>query len=151
MKPFILDSANRFLPAAPPSLSSKQWVEAFDDIQTYGSATSVARSADQTATAKFWTANVIRQYNRALRDLATVRNLDAARTARLAAMVNVVGADAQISVMHAKYHYLRWRPVTAIDPTSVAPGGDGFGPVPGYDDGNAATVEVAGWRPLAAI
>ena len=53
-------------------------------------------------------------------------------------MVNIVGADAQISVMYAKYHYLFWRPVTAIDPTSVKPDGDGFGPTPGFDDGNAA-------------
>ncbi len=54
--------------------------------------------------------------------------------------------------LHAKYHYLFWRPVTAIngslDPTAVT--NDGFGPVPGYDDGNPATVEQAGWRPLLA-
>ena len=31
--------------------------------------------------------------------------------------------------MNAKYHYLFWRPVTAIDPTSVS--GDGYGAVPG--------------------
>ena len=48
--------------------------------------------------------------------------------------------------MNAKYHYLFWRPVSAIDPTAVAP--DGYGPVPGYDDGNPATVEQPGWRPL---
>jgi hypothetical protein len=65
-------------------------------------------------------------------------------------MINVVGADALMSTLHAKYHYLFWRPVTAIngslDPTAVT--NDGFGPVPGYDDGNAATAEQAGWRPL---
>ena len=43
---------------------------------------------------------------------------------------------------------MSWRPVTAIDPTSVKAAGDGFGPVPGFDDGNAATVEQPGWRPL---
>lgn len=37
-------------------------------------------------------------------------------------------------------------PVTAIDPTAVTT--DGFGPVPGFDDGNPATVEQPGWRPL---
>ena len=31
----------------------------------------------------------------------------------------------------------------------MKPTGDGFGPVPGFDDGNPATVEQAGWRPLA--
>src|SRR5205814_365537 len=39
-------------------------------------------------------------------------------------------------------------PVTAIDPTAVTD--DGFGPVPGFDDGNPATIEEAGWRPLIA-
>jgi hypothetical protein len=61
-------------------------------------------------------------------------------------MVNTVGADAQISCMYAKYHYLFWRPVTAIDPTSVS--SDGFGSMPGFDDGNPATAEQPGWRPL---
>ena len=67
----------------------------------------------------FWTANVIRQYNELARDVATAKSLGVVDTARLIAMVNTVGVDAQISVMYAKYHYLFWRPVTAIDPTSV--------------------------------
>src|SRR4029450_6467561 len=66
--------------------------------------------------------------------------------ARLLAMVNIVGADAQIAGIHAKYHYLFWRPVTAIDPTAVT--ADGFGPVPGFDDANPGRVEQGGWRPL---
>ena len=150
VKPFVLKSADQFLPDPPPALSSSLWVRSFQDIQAYGSSTSLLRSADQTAIAKFWTANVIRQYNRLVRDIADARHLGLVQTARLAAMVNVIGADAQISVMHAKYHYLFWRPVTAIDPSSVAPGGDGFGPVPGFDDGNSATAELSGWRPLIA-
>jgi hypothetical protein len=63
-------------------------------------------------------------------------------------MVNVVAADAGISFMNAKYHYLFWRPVTAIDPSSVS--ADGYGAAPGVDDGNPATVEQPGWRPLLA-
>ena len=63
-------------------------------------------------------------------------------------MTNEVGADAMIAMMNAKYHYLFWRPVTAIDPTSVT--NDGFGPVPGFDDGNPATIEQPGWRPFVA-
>jgi hypothetical protein len=150
VRPFILESAAQFLPGSPPPLSSSTWVHAFNDIQLYGSASSSVRTAAQTAVAKFWTANVIRQYNRLVRDLVDARHINLLQSARLAAMVNVIGADAQISVMHAKYHYLFWRPVTAIDPASVAPGGDGFGPVPGFDDLNAATAELLGWRPLVA-
>jgi hypothetical protein len=87
--------------------------------QLYGSANSTLRTDDQTAIAKFWTANVIRQYNRLVRDLADTHHLKLVQTARLAAMVNLIGADAQISVMHAKYHYLFWRSVTATDPINV--------------------------------
>ena len=111
---------------------------------------STKRTADQTATGRFYTANVIRQFNRLARDIAGSRSLGLLETARLAAMIDVVGADAGISVLNAKYHYLFWRPVTAIDPPSVKPDGDGFGPVPGYDDGNPATAEQVGWRPLIA-
>jgi hypothetical protein len=144
VRPFVLSSADQFLPAPPPSLSSQQWVTAFDELKTDGASTNP--NTAETTVAKFWTANVIRQYNRLARDVATSKSLDLVDTARLIAMVNTVGADAQISVMYAKYHYLFWRPVTAIDPTSVT--ADGFGPTPGYSDGNAATIEQPGWRPL---
>jgi hypothetical protein len=143
---FVPQDVDRFLPEPPPSLQSDEWVEAFNEVKAYGSATSSVRSDEQTKIAKFWSANVIRQYNRVGRDIAGARGLSLLETARLAAMVNLVGADALMSALHAKYHYLYWRPVTAIDPSAVT--ADGFGPVPGYDDGNPSTVEQAGWRPL---
>ncbi len=142
---FVMQSVGQFLPDSPPSLQSSEWVDAFNRIKAYGEATSSVRSDEQTRVAQFWSANVIRQYNGVGRDLTgTLPNLVPA--ARLLAMVNLVGADALMSALHAKYHYLFWRPVTAIDPTAVI--ADGFGPVPGYDDGNPATIEQTGWRPL---
>jgi hypothetical protein len=143
---FVLRSVDQFLPDPPPSPQSREWVAAFNQIKSYGAATGSARSDEQTAVARFWSANVIRQYNRVGRDIAAARGLSQLETARLAGMVNLVGADALMSALYAKYHYLFWRPVTAIDPTAVI--ADGFGPVPGYNDGNPATVEQTGWRPL---
>jgi hypothetical protein len=143
---FVLRSVDQFLPDPPPSLQSDEWAEAFEEISAYGSATSSLRTDEQTAIARFWSANVIRQFNRVGRDLGAARGLNLLQTARLAAMVNLVGADALGSALYAKYHYLFWRPVTAIDPSAVT--ADGFGPVPGYDDGDPATVEQTGWRPL---
>jgi hypothetical protein len=144
--PFILQSAAQFLPAPPPSLSSPIWVSGFNEVQAYGGANSSVRTVAQTNVAQFWSANVVRQYNGVARSIVDAHQLNLVQTARLAAMVNVVGADNGIATMYAKYHYLWWRPVSAIDATAVSP--DGFGPVPGYDDGNPATVEQAGWRPL---
>ena len=144
--PFVLRSAAQFLPPPPPSLSSPEWVAGFNEVKAYGGVNSSVRSVGQTNVAVFWSANVVRQYNGVVRGIVDARQLNLLQTARLAAMVNVVGADNGIATMYAKYHYLWWRPVSAIDATAVSP--DGFGPVPGYDDGNPATVEQAGWRPL---
>jgi len=148
MRPMILPEDDRFMPAPPPSLQSSEWTAAFDEVKSLGAAGSTTRTAEQTATATFWAANVPRQYEGLARGVSTAMGLDVPATARLLAMVNEVAADAMISMMTAKYHYLFWRPVTAIDPTSVS--NDGFGPVPGYDDGNPLTVEQPGWRPLLA-
>lgn len=146
VRPFILQNPDQFLPDSPPSLESSDWVEGFNQIKTYGEAASSARTSEQTAIAKFWSANVVRIYNRLARDIAEQQDLGLLQTARITAMVNTVGADALISCLFAKYHYLFWRPVTAIDPTAVT--ADGFGPIPGFDDGNPATAEQVGWRPL---
>jgi hypothetical protein len=148
MRPFGLESGDQFLPPPPPSLQSKQWVDAFNEVKSLGAANSTTRTPDQTAAAIFWTANVVRQYNGLARSIATSMSLDVPESARLLALVNEVGADAMIAMMNAKYHYLFWRPVTTIDPTSAT--NDGFGPVPGFDDGNPVTVEQPGWRPLVA-
>jgi len=146
VQPFLLKSPGQFQPEPPIPLSSTEWVRQFNEVKAYGGTASSLRTPEQTAIARFYTANVIRQFNRAARDLATARGLGLLDTARLLAMVNTVSADALMSVLNAKYRFLFWRPVTAIDPTAVT--ADGFGPVPGFDDGNPATVEEPGWRPL---
>jgi hypothetical protein len=148
MQPFVLRSADQFLPPAPPSLQSQQWVDAFNEVKSLGAVNSATRTAEQTTIANFWSANVNRQWGMLTRNLASSLGLDVPESARFFAMVDVTLADAGIAFMNAKYHYLFWRPVTAIDPTSIT--NDGFGPVPGFDDGNPATVEQPGWRPLLA-
>lgn len=147
VQPFLLKSPGQFKTEPPPPLTSQAWARAFDEVKAYGKSDSTVRTPEQTAIATFYTANVIRQFNRAARDLATDRNLSLLQTSRLFAMVNTVSADALMSVLNQKYHFLFWRPVTAIDPTSVT--ADEFGPSPaGFDDGNPRTVEQTGWRPL---
>jgi hypothetical protein len=148
VRPFVLESAIQFEPPPPPSLSSQTWIDSFNEVKAYGQDTNASglRTADMTTVARFWTANTVRQYNGVMRSIAGSQGYDVPETARLAAMVNEIAADTGITLMHAKYHYLFWRPVSAIDPSSVS--NDGFGTVAGFSDGNPATVEVQGWRPL---
>ena len=147
VQPFGLKTPGQFQPEPPPPLTSQRWVKAYEEVKTLGGSTSTARTADQTAVARFYLANVVRQFNRGARDLATARSLSLSQTARLLAMVNTVSADALMSTLNAKYRFLFWRPVTAIDPSAVS--ADGYGPVPGFDDGNSADGRGA-WLATAA-
>jgi vanadium-dependent haloperoxidase-like protein len=149
--PFLLAKAGQFHAPQPPPLTSRRWVEQFEEIRRVGGTASEAqgnRTPEQSAIARFWGSNVLRQYNLLGRDLVTQRALTLLDSARLLAMINMVAADAQINVFHAKYEALFWRPVTAIDPTSVVK--DWCDMVPGYEDNNDATFEEHGWRPLLA-
>ena len=72
------------------------------------------RTADQQAVAWFWNANAINQLNQTLRDAAVQHHMDLVDTVRLLAMGDMVSTDAGIACFDSKYHYLLWRPVTAI-------------------------------------
>src|SRR3954470_14834584 len=136
MKPYVLRGSSGVLSTPPPALSSTAWASAFNEIKDVGSATSTTRTPDQTNIARFWTANVVLQYNQALRDVATKKALTLRNSARLMAMVNIIAADGGIATLEAKYRFRFWRPVTAIDPTSIKSGGDLFGVGQDPNDGN---------------
>jgi hypothetical protein len=134
MKPFMLTSADQFRSPAPPAIGSPEYAAALNEVETMGGATSSARTPAQTATAQFWNANTVNQYNQVFRDVAANHGLDLVDAVRLFAMGDMVGADAGIACMDAKYHYLYWRPVTAIRNADL--------------DNNSATTPDATWSPL---
>src|SRR5262249_44557470 len=68
----------------------------------------------QTATAYFWAASPIDQFEGPLENVITEHRMDAVGAARLLAMSGLAGADAIIGCWDAKYSYLMWRPITAI-------------------------------------
>jgi hypothetical protein len=138
MHPFLLRAPDQFLPPPPPALNSPTWVKDFNEIQVMGRATGSQRTQEQTDIARFYTTNVVAQYNTAFRDVATQHGFDVRQTMRLVGVGSLVAADTGIACLNAKYHYWFWRPVTALN--AIAPG---------ITDGNPATVEEAGtWLPL---
>jgi hypothetical protein len=119
MHPFLLRSASQFRPGPPPALNSWTFKRDLAEVQAFGAKASTAhttlmRTLEQTDTAYFWNANVINQFNQALRDLATQHGMDLSDTTRLLAMGDLVVTDAGIACFDAKYTYLFWRPYTAI-------------------------------------
>jgi len=135
MVPFTMTSASQFFPEPPPALSSPEWVDDYNQVKILGAKNSTLRTDRQTETALFWTENTAAQYARALRNLAGARNLDAAETARLFALVWTSSADALIGCWNAKFFYSFWRPVTAIRSGDI--------------DGNDGTAPDSEWTPLA--
>jgi hypothetical protein len=118
--PLALASAAKLRPPGPPPTTSAAYAQDLAEVALLGRRSSTARTAQQTATAWFWTDLDVPQWNRALVRLAASRRLDAAETARMLALANVAGGDAMIACFDSKYSARFWRPVQAIhtaDPT----------------------------------
>ena len=134
MTPWALNSPSQFRPAGPPSLTSEQYAADFEEVKTLGANNSLTRTSEQTEIAVFWNGNTPASWNRIALAVAAARHTTLLRNARLLALLNVAMADAVIACWDAKYTYVFWRPVTAIQLASL--------------DGNPATLEDATWTPL---
>jgi hypothetical protein len=134
MQPFMLDSTSQFRAPPPPALTSALYTRDFNEIKAYGSATSTVRTPDETAIAYFWNANAINQVNQSLQNVAIQHNMDLLDTVRLLAAGNMVSTDAGMACFDSKYHWLSWRPVTAIRNADI--------------DGNPNTTPDPTWTPL---
>jgi hypothetical protein len=132
--PLALEYASQFRPDGPPALRSLEYARDFIEVKYLGRVDSRVRSAAQTAVARFWTDHDIPQWNRNLLRLADARGLTAIETARMLAMAHVAGGDAMIGCFDAKYQYLSWRPVHAIQRAET--------------DGNVFTLPDPAWQPL---
>ena len=136
MQPFLIDSPSQFRAPAPPALTSAEYAADLNETARMGSSTAPTsvRSPTQTAVAIFWTGSAIAQQNQGYRDEAVKNSMDLVDAVRLLAMGGLTTADASIACFDSKYHYLRWRPYTAIRNADI--------------DGNAATAADPQWAPL---
>jgi hypothetical protein len=133
--PLLVRSGAQFgEPGPPPALTSRRYTRDFAEVKALGSATSTARTPDQTSTALFFSGSPLVAYNAAMSNQVTMRDLDIVDAARMFAAVNMSIADAVISIWHAKYLYGFWRPITAIALADT--------------DGNPATTADPTWLPL---
>jgi hypothetical protein len=134
METWIIQSHSQFRPGGPPVLDSAQYAADYNEIKVMGSATSATRTADQTQFSELWAGNIIGIWNRAAVQVALTRELSLLQNARMLAQLNLAMADAYISCWDAKYTYVFWRPITAIQL--------------GDTDNNDATLADPNWTPL---
>jgi hypothetical protein len=134
LTPFMLKSASQFRPAAPDAITSDEFARDLAEVQSLGGAASIARTADQTVIARFWSANIITQFNVTLRAVAAQRGMALEETARMLAMANMSVGDASIACWDAKYTYSFWRPIQAIRTTGDATWKPLLAPTPNHPE-----------------
>ena len=93
MRPFTIETASQFRAPSQAALGSAQYAADFNETKDYGSATSIVRTPDETAIARFWNANVPSQQNQLYRDVAVQRGLDLVDAVHLMAMGSLTTAD----------------------------------------------------------
>jgi membrane-associated phospholipid phosphatase len=151
MTPWAISSPSQFRPNGPPALTSARYTADFNETKTMGSISSTTRTPDETIYAWFWAASTATYIWNHLADSLILRDErdednDSGRShehrnsllknARLLALLDIAMADAAIACWEAKYHYVFWRPVTAIPLADT--------------DGNPATISDPSWMPLFA-
>ncbi len=132
--PFVLNNANQFQPAPPPSLNSAAYAQAINQVKSLGAVNSTTRTAEQTTIAKFWSPPIWVTWNQIAENSALAHHTDLVHTARLFALLNLSFADTAIAMYDAKYQYNLWRPVTAIREAGTV--------------GNSAVTADPNWAPL---
>jgi hypothetical protein len=135
-KPFGIKTSDQFRASPPYSLDSPEYAADYDEVKRFGSNTSTERTQEMKDMGLFFLDNVSNLLNRVARIMAVQEGLDGWGTARLLAIVQMTQFDALLSSFESKYHYNRWRPITAIRS--------------GDDDGNGETTGDPTWSILQA-
>jgi len=121
--PFVLERADQFALADPPSLQSGEYVRDLQEVRILGGQGSTVRQDWQSRIADFWDGPPVGITNQAVRQAAAARPMSLSDRARALALVYVVGTDASIACWHYKYTKLFWRPETAINNSVRLPRG----------------------------
>jgi hypothetical protein len=137
LTPFGIKSGDQFRSAPPPSLTSRRYARDYREVMAIGSVNSGNRPQDRTDVARFFAAaSAAHAWNLAAQQVSEAAGLSLARNARAFALLNMAISDGLVASMETKYHYLFWRPVTAIRD--------------GHRDGNFSTEPDGAWTPLIA-
>ena len=134
MTPFVLDKVAQFRPGPPPDLTSDTWAKDYNEIKDLGDKNSTRRTPQQTEMARLWLAAGPIAYHPWERQIAIAKKMSVVESARFMALLSAAEADAIQSVYAAKWHYMFWRPMTAIRNGDL--------------DNNPATERDATWEPI---
>lgn len=129
--PFVLPAPNHFRPEPPPAVGSAKYLKALNQVKVFGDPTNPRHTTELDNIAKFYRLDSDILVNEIARKLSIANSLNLADNALLFARINLTGADVRIAEWDAKYFYLAWRPITALN----------------ADVSGAVTNNYAAWKP----
>ena len=133
--PFGIASANDFILAPPLVLTSNRYTKTYDEVMAVGSIDSTQRPPDRANVALFYAASSPTQvFNQVVEQVALEHSHSLSKNARVLALSNMAMNDSLVASFLNKYHYIFWRPETAIHA--------------GDTDGNPHTVGDPNWTPF---
>jgi hypothetical protein len=115
IKPFLLTSGDQFRPVAPPAPGTADFKKALAGVAEIGLAKSTTRTEEQTHIAQFYKQDAELTVNEAARILAKQHGSTLEESALVFLLTDLAEADARIALFDAKYNFLFWRPVTALN------------------------------------
>jgi hypothetical protein len=130
--PFGYEDPARFRPQPPPALRSRAYTADYNESRDLGRGTDTNRTAEQSATALFWSPSATALWSANVRSLAS--SMDLLTAARFEAIGIAAVTNSLIACWDAKFTYMFWRPVTAIQA--------------GDSDGNGRTDPDPTWTPF---
>ena len=139
VKTFGIQNSTQFAVPSPYSLTSAEYTADYNEVKQLGCLTCTGaggRTQDQENIAKFWVESSAYGWNKVAKAIIEQKKLDAWKTARLFALLQMSVADAYIACLKAKMTHFFWRPYTAI--------------LLGDNDGNPNTVGDPTWQVLVS-
>ncbi len=133
LKPFIAEDITVYRTDGPYALDSAEYAADLNEVKEKGALEGSTRTPEEEALMVFWV-TPLGQWSAVERALATEQGLDIVEAARLFGISGLAMGEAFIATWNEKYHWMFWRPVTAINEADT--------------DGNDATEADPDWQPV---
>lgn len=115
LTPFGIESNAQFRSSPPPALTSPTYARDYEEVVRVGAVDSVERPLDRAHVALLFNSLLaVGAWNGVARQLADDQPLGLSEHARVLALLNMAISDGLASSMETKYHFLVWRPETAV-------------------------------------
>lgn len=113
--PFAMESGSQFRLPPPPPINSGKYAHDFNEVKKVGRVDSPFRPQDRTDVARFFAVtSPVQAWNSAARQMSASQGKTLSENARIFALLNMAIFDASVAAYDSKYHYIFWRPLTAI-------------------------------------